>query len=129
MNLASVALAATTVLTACDNPVVVQCPARFFPSLVIDVRDINTGAPAWINARVVAIHEDRAVFFDLPPSLPDSTESVLYRSKSGSVGTFDVFVDKGGYEQWIRLGVKVEGTDPPCVVAKTVTLTALLRPR
>ncbi len=129
LDVTGLALMAGMVLAACDSAVEVQCVGRFLPSLVIVVRDINTGAPAWTNARVVAIHEDRAVFFHLPGSPTDTTVAAEYHSDSGSLGEFDVFVAKSGYEQWIRLGVKVEGSKPPCVAPKTVSLTAYLRPR
>lgn len=106
-----------------DEPVV--CTTEAVPAIVVEVRSAKTGAPEAAHAR--AIVSDGSFTDTLRAAGYTSEEEAL--TLAGAYerpGTYDVRVEKSGFETWTRRGVEAE--EGVCHV-KTQRLEANLDPK
>jgi hypothetical protein len=106
------------------------------PGIVVEIRDAQTGAPAWYDAVVITTdgaYADtvQASLLGFPPSARDSVVG-LWTARDRP-GTYDVRITHPGYEPWEREGIRVrraggrnpfDGSDVP----ETVFVVAELQP-
>ena len=106
-------------LAACEEPV--MCTASVEPSIIVEIRDSVTGAPAASGATLLA--RDARVSI---PTEGKPYDDVSLQWGAEQAGTFHVTVQKPGYENWYREDVRVGRNR--CHV-ETARLLARLQPR
>lgn len=108
--------------TACDAVFPGACTAETEPAIEVEVTDSATGEPAAGGATGVLV--DGAYSDSLRViGLDADGEGLLLGGAFERPGTYDVRVEKGGYQVWTREGVRVRGGD---CGPRTVRLTARL---
>jgi hypothetical protein len=96
------------------------CPRSLTPPILVEVRDINTGAAAAQGA--AGWIQDGGYTAALAPATPSEP---LVLASMGGPGVYNVVVQKSGYATWIRRAVYVAGGR--CGVGKSVWLHANLQ--
>lgn len=98
----------------------IMCPGENLSPIIVEVRDAAAGTPAAQGATGTIRSGD----FVSPLVLPAPQEQLRLYS-SGGPGVYDVVVQKPGYLDWTREGVRVAAGD--CGVERSVVLRADLR--
>jgi len=110
--------AAFLIVAACGNQDFGRCLAPYAPAVIVTPLDSGTRANVAVGARGVAIS---GTYVD---SL-HRVDSVLWGGSQR--GTYQVTVERLGYHQWVRGGIRVtEATS--CGTLTSVRVTALLQP-
>jgi hypothetical protein len=106
------------------------CDSLGIPALRVDVRDAATGKPLAWRARLITLRDngraDTASLGDgsiIPPG--DTAAFLTIAANTFAAATYKVTVERAGYEDWVRDGVRVAGDD--CGQPKTVQLEAKLK--
>ena len=116
----SFVLALVTILCGCDLGGTV-CPQSVEPAIRVEVRDAATGAAAAEDA--TGFVRDGAYTDSLRVTGGDSSGAFIMSAAEERAGTYDVFIEKAGYRNWMQSGVRVRSGE--CNVM-TVTLQAQL---
>lgn len=114
-------LASLAGLSACStDPIGVICTEEARPGIVVDVRDAGTGEPAAEGA-VLTLSDPPFV------QVVDQTtvQGLVLFGAVERPGTYDVMIEKAGFETWTREDVEVSLTPDECHV-ETVHLEARL---
>jgi hypothetical protein len=106
-------------LAGCNVLVPTGCTLEALPYLVVEVRDARTGAPAAMGATGMV---QEGSFID---TLYAINELVLETFEYERAGTYNVRIQKAGYQDWTAQDVRVK--KGRCGV-ETVTLRARLEP-
>ena len=111
--------AALLIVAACENrPPFGYCSAAYSPAVIVTPLDSSTRTNVAVGARGIA----------LSGSYVDSlrrVDSILWGG--AQLGTYQVTVERPGYNQWVRSGVHVTHATA-CGMPVSVRLTALLQP-
>lgn len=110
-------ITALVFLFACRPPEV-MCPQWIVPPITVEVRDVQSGLPA-AQGSVVTFRIGGQSATVRPAAAEQVEVSAL-----GGPGTYYVLVQKQGYKDWARNGVRVRGNQ--CGVAETLILKANL---
>ena len=112
-------IAACLSVAACDYGAKMYCSAPYSPAVVVTPLDSGTRANLAVGTHGVV---SSGTYVD---SLRVVFDSVLWGG--AQLGTYQVTVERQGYRQWVRSGVRVtERTD--CGMPVSVRVTALLQP-
>jgi hypothetical protein len=90
-------------IAACDLPFTGACTADFRYGIIVEVRDSITGAPAAEGARLIArdgAYADTSDQFAF-------VEPLTLRAAGERGGRYDLAIQKTGYREWTRTGVRV----------------------
>jgi hypothetical protein len=110
-------------LTGCELPFVGGvCTADFRFGVVVEVRDAVTGAPAADGARLTVRDGE---YVETTEARVPSPDALFLQGAGERAGTYDVTVQKSGYQDWTRTGVRVR--EDECHVIP-VQLDARLQP-
>lgn len=96
-------------LTGCDSAISeTVCPAVITPAIEVEVRDAETGAPEAEGAVAVATDGTYTDTLEAAGSREYQGELVLFSLAGANErpGTYDVVVEKQGFETWTRTGVE-----------------------
>lgn len=114
------AIPLAALLSGCDL-IGTACPQSEEPAIRIEVRDAASGAPAAEGA--TGFVREGAFTDSLRVTGGASSGEFIMSAATERPGTYDVLIEKSGYRDWMREGVRVRSGE--CGVA-TVTLQAQL---
>lgn len=109
-----------SVLAACTGPS--SCPPEIPPSLEVTVAHAETGQPV---EDALAIARDGAFVDSARTRSTGQAALALNRNQEAS---YDVIIDKEGFQSWSRSNVQV-GIGQPCGIVDTAELQVDLVPR
>ena len=116
----SIIVGAAAIIAGC-NPFSGPCTTDIRWGIVVEVRNAVTGESLADGARLIVRDGDYVETVDGPP-VPGFPE---LRAAGERAGTYDVTIQKAGYQDWTRTGIRVR--DQGCHV-ETVRLDARLQP-
>ena len=126
--------AATIAILGGTSACGVGCDALGIPALRVDVRDAAAGQPLAWRARLITLRDngraDTASLGDgaaVPPG--DTAAYLTLTANTFAAATYKVTVQRSGYQDWVRDGVRVPEDDcgQPKPVRLEARLEALLR--
>lgn len=112
-------LAAGFSTSACSG---ITCTAEGRDAVIVEVRDSITGSNAAEGALLIVRDGEYVDSVRGGPNEPPALTAAFERP-----GTYEVVVQKNGYREWVRQGVRVRRTGG-CDKLESVRLTALLQP-
>jgi hypothetical protein len=90
-------------IAACDLPFTGSCSTDFRYGIIVEVRDSVTGAAAAVDARLIVRD---GTYADTSDQLP-FTDPLILRAAGERGGRYDLTIQKAGYHEWTRAGVRV----------------------
>lgn len=94
-------------LSACPTG---MCDTSIVPSIVVEIRDAESGAPAATGATAVAVSVSDRITLE-PYGMDQEGDLVSLATPGERPGDFTVRVTKTGYAEWEREGVRIPERD------------------